>query len=302
MISCQFIKTLIIFSFGLGLSGCDIYPIATSESGRFYFTNDSSDSFTFLMDYQPIVIPQQGVGSILLKPGIHSMTTESGKFVRFIVYPGNKGGILNPSRQLYYAYNFTHGTEGIPAVYHLSKQSLVVNNYQLSGAINSSNDYVIDNNVFNCDFAVGTQVPEVLNSFTAVSQVKTKCFTHKELVDLIDNEDILVSQLIIQKMIINEPQSVTINFDYPLPTPEFSDEALQMYALDIVHLINNFRCSLDPDRKQYYYSQYHSKISSMAIIYSQMGTDRQSRQEKRKYINFMQQTRAIFDAGTLMYH
>lgn len=124
------------------------------------------------MDYHPIVVPNQSVGSLLLKPGVHVMITTTGEPVQFIVYPGNKGGILNPTQQFYYAYNYVYGTEGIPSLHHLNKQSLVVGHYQLSGRINSSNDYIIDNNVFNCDIPVGEQAPEALSSSAAVSQVK----------------------------------------------------------------------------------------------------------------------------------
>ncbi|ELX8378101.1 hypothetical protein AB7W88_00850 [Providencia vermicola] len=302
MIGFRLIKTLLVVSLGFSISACDDPKTITSESGRFYFTNDSSESLIFFIDYQPIVIPHQGVGSILLRPGPHLMTTMSGKAVQFIVYPGNKGGILNPNKQIYYTYSFVHGTEGIPSIHHLKKQSLVVNGYLLNGRINSSNDYIIDNNVFNCDFHVGEAVPEEINSSTTVSQVKTKCLTHKELVDLIHQEDGLISQLIVKKMVNHANQSVTVHFDYPLTQPDFSDEALQLHAQEVVNLIDSFRRSLDPQRKQFYYNQYHNKISHMAIIYSQMGSDRSSLQEKRKYAEFMQQTRAIFGAGTLMYH
>lgn len=298
----RLIQVIMVFGLGLSLSGCDGNQTIVPESGRFYFTNDSSDSFIFLIDYQPIVIPQNGIGSISLNPGFHSMTTETGKVVQFIVYPGNKGGILNPTQQLYYAYDFIYGTEGIPAVYHLNKQSLVIDGYELMGRVNSSNDYVIDNNVFNCDIAIGEYVPEALVSSTTVSKVKTKCLTHKELVDLIRNEDVFLSQLRIKKLINDEMQSVTVDFKYPLSQPNFSDEILQMYALDVVGLINNFRRSLDPQRKAFYYNQYHDNISHMAVIYSRMGSDKRSQLEKRKYAEFIRQTQAIFAAGTLMYN
>ncbi|MDX4944466.1 MULTISPECIES: hypothetical protein [Providencia] len=296
----RLMSAVMVLGLGLSLSGCDSNQTITPESGRFYFTNDSSDSFIFLIDYQPIVIPKNGVGSISLSPGFHSMTTATGKVVQFIVYPGNKGGILNPTQQFYYAYDFIYGTEGIPAVYHLNKQSLVIDGYELVGRINSSNDYIIDNNVFNCDIAVGEYVSEILAGSTTVSKVKTKCLTHKELVDLIRNEDVLLSQLIIKKLINDEVQSVTVDFNYPLSPPHFSDETLQMYALDVVCLINNFRRSLDPQRKAFYYNKYHDNISNMAVIYSRMGSDKRSLLEKRKYAEFMQQTQAIFGAGTLM--
>lgn len=298
----RLIQAILAFSLGFGLSGCEGNQTIAPESGRFYFTNDSSDSFIFLIDYQPVVIPQKSTGSIFLNPGFHTMTTETGKMVQFIVYPGNKGGILNPAQQFYYAYDFIYGTEGIPAVYHLNKQSLVIDGYELRGRINSSNDYIIDNNVFNCDVAVGESVPEAFVSSTAVSQVKTKCLTHKELVDLISREDVLLSQLRIKKLINDEMQSATMHFNYPLSQPNFSDEILQMYALDIMCLIDNFRHSLDPQRKSFYYNQYHDKISNMAVIYSRMGSDKRSQLEKRKYAKFMQQTQAIFGAGTLMYN
>lgn len=282
------------------ISGCDNNQSIISESGRFYFTNDTSDSFIFFMDYHPIVVPNQSVGSLLLKPGVHVMITTTGEPVQFIVYPGNKGGILNPTQQFYYAYNYVYGTEGIPSLHHLNKQSLVVGHYQLSGRINSSNDYIIDNNVFNCDIPVGEQAPEALSSSAAVSQVKTKCLTHKELTDLIHRGDAFISQLMVKKVPHGEKQSVTVHFDYPLTTPNFTDEVLQMYAQEVVGLVNRFRHSLDPQRKQFYYNEYHNKISHMAVIYSQMRNDGTALLEKCKYAEFMQQTRAIFGAGILM--
>ncbi len=298
MTNPQLAKWLGVFS--LIISGCDVYQPAMIESGRFYFSNDTENDFTFFINHKSLVIPKNTTGSILLEPGAHTMTTKGNETIQFIVYPGNKGGILNPQKQFYYAYSFIHGTNGIPSIYHLTIQHLIVNHYQLSGKIHSSNDFVIDNNVFNCDFAIGGKVPEELTEHTGVSQVKTKCFSHQELLNMITADDALISQLSVRSAYPNEKESVTLRFDYPVAQPNFNNKDLQIYAQDIIELVNDFRTALDPNKKQFYYNQYHRKVSNMAKIYSQMGSEGRCLKDKQKYAIFINQTRAIFGAGALL--
>ncbi|MGJ3352578.1 hypothetical protein [Providencia sp. Je.9.19] len=298
MTAFQLVRWLGILS--ISISGCDVYQPIQPESGRFYFSNDMGEDVVFLIDEKSVVIPKHTVGSLFLGVGMHTMSTRDNQLIKFMVYPDNKGGILNPQHQLYYSYNFVHGTNGIPSIYHLTTQDVIVGDYHLKGKINSSNNYIIDNNAFNCDFAIGDEVPNILTTYTGVSQVKTKCFSRQELLDLLRSDDALISQLLVKKVFYNEKESVTLIFDYSLTAPNFTDENLQMYALDIFELLNDYRGSTDSDKKQFYYNQYHKLVSRMTRIYGQLGSEEYSMVEKQKYLTFMNQTRAIFNAGILM--
>lgn len=287
--------------FCLSVGGCDVNQSMSPEDNRFYFSNDTVDTLIFYIDQKPVVAPQNSIGSVLLSPGIHTMSTEEGQLAKFIVYPESKGGVLNPKGNIYYAYSFVYGTNGIPSVYHLTPRSLIINGYAVSGKIQSWNEYVIDNNIVNCDFMIGEQVPGELSTSTRVSQVKTKCFSHQELVDAIATGEPLISQLSVKKLFENEPESVSLSFDYSVLNPSFTHRELAAPAGEIINIINHFIASTDPNKKQFYYNQYQRLVYIMAQVYSQLdGED--SLEDKQKYSLFMRQTREVFRPGTRILH
>lgn len=291
-------KWLALFS--LGTTSCDVHQPSVSENGRFFYANESSDNYSFLLDDKPAVIPKYTVGSVMLKPGLHSMTINGGKVIYFMVYPGNKGGILNPQRNFYYTYNFIYGNNGISSIYHLTVQELVVGDYLLKGRLHSSNSYVIDNNVFNCDYPIGTKIPENLDSSTTVSKVKTKCFSREELIKNLTEGEIFISQMLARKGVFSRDESATLSFEYPLNRPDFRDENIQHYADNMMEIVKVYRESTNPSQKQDFYNQYHTIVLKMVEIYDKWGSDGVCVEEKQKYEDFMVQTRAIFSAGTLI--
>lgn len=297
MLCAKSAKYVALLSFGI--TSCDVYQPHTSESGRFFFSNDSSENYSFFIDNKLMVIPKVSVGSLHLKQGLHSMTTEEGQHIYFMVYPGNKGGILNPQKHLYYSYSFVYGNNGIPSIHNKTIQELTVGDYRVKGRIESSDDFIIDNNVFNCDYPIGTRIPDELNSLTTVSKIKTKCFSYSELITAISSDDKQMTQLVVRQ---NEPvqnNTVSLTFDYFVTLPVFEDQQIQQYAMKVNTLIQDYRASSDPEKKQNFYNQYHVAVLNMAELYSQWETGDNCLEERQKYLQFLSQTTAIFSAGVL---
>ncbi|UBX48658.1 hypothetical protein LDO51_16135 [Providencia alcalifaciens] len=297
MLCVKSAKYAALLSFGI--TSCDVYQPHTSEDGHFFFSNDSSENYPFFIDNKLMVIPKTSVGSLYLKQGLHSMTTEEGQHIYFMVYPDNKGGILNPQKHLYYSYSFVYGNNGIPSVHNQTIQELTVGDYRIKGRVQSSDNIIIDNNVFNCDYSIGVQIPEQLNSLTTVSKIKTKCFSYSELITAISSDDKQMMQLVVRQ---NEPvqnNTVSLTFDYPVTLPVFEDQQIQQYAVKVNTLIQAYRGSADPEKKQDFYNQYHVAVSNMAGLYSQWETGGNCLEERQKYLQFLSQTAAILSAGVL---
>lgn len=100
----------------------------------------------------------------------------------------------------------------------------------------------------------------------------------------------------------NEPvqnNTVSLVFDYPVTLPNFEDQQIQQYAMKVNTLIQAYRASEDPEKKQNFYNQYHVAVSNMAERYSQWETGDNCLEERQKYLQFLSQTAAIFSAGVL---
>lgn len=300
MLCTKSAKYAAVLSFGI--TSCDVYQPHTSENGRFFFSNESLDNYSFFIDNKLIVIPRESVGSLYLKQGLHSMTMEQGKHIYFMVYPGNKGGILNPQKHIYYSYSFVYGNNGIPSIHDQIVQELKVGDYRVKGRVQSSDDIIIDNNVFNCDYPIGTRIPDELNSLTNVSKIKTKCFSYLEFINAISSDDKQIKQVSVREDKSVQQDTVSLMFDYPVILPVFDDQNIQQYAEKVNAIIHAYRRSDDPTTKQDFYNQYRIEVSSMAEIYSQWDTEDHCLEERQKYVLFLSQTAAIFSAGVLKLH
>lgn len=295
------IKAVILITLsGLWLSGCEQSLEPLAENGRFYFSYDGVGSLRFKIDQTVYTLHNQQTGSVKLAVGLHTLTLSNGEDIRFMVYPGNQGGIINPAKQTYYAYSYFQKLDNQRTRYRLPINSLKVNDYLVSGLIESSNALFIDNSLFKCHSPIGEKVSEIELGTTTVNDLKTKCLTHPELLDLLNNNDTLLSQLQITRDSSQTLNTITSAFDYRLSPPNFTDSGLQKQALSIIEIIKNFRQSPDAMQKTHYYDDYHGYISDMARIYSLLPDKKQNIDDKQRYADFMDQTGAIFGAGVLV--
>lgn len=97
-----------------------------------------------------------------------------------MVYPGNRGGIINPNRDIYYSFTTLFKQEYPPSEeIRIDERTVWVNGILLRGAINSSDSLFIDNNIFSCDIPIDEPLPTYLSDWDGNEKVSalTKCFT-----------------------------------------------------------------------------------------------------------------------------
>ncbi len=295
----RFAHLMILSGFFLG--GCEQaiqHPIA---NGDFYISQNGIDSIIFNIDDQRITLQPNQVDTVELIAGLHTLTLPNGEKKQFIVYPGNKGGIINPQREIYYAYSFFTGTEQKSNPFSLVNNQVAIGNYRIVGAIESSDALFIDNTLFKCNYVIGQKPPYELLESDGANKLVTKCFSQKELLELISQDDALLSQLRITRTIPAAKNTITENFDYETQLPDFIDSSLQFQAMQVYNVISDYRASQDIADKKYYFDLYHQHISDMAHIYSTLSAKSHNPTEKKKYADFMNNSGAIFEAGIRLY-
>ena len=293
--------TLLIVLSATFLSGCEQAIQHPVVNGNFYFSQSGVEPVTFNIDEQQIELHPNQIGEVELSAGLHTLTLSNGQLNKFIVYPGNKGGIINPQRETYYAYSFFTGTEQKINPFSLANNMVAVGNFSIVGAIESSDALFIDNTLFKCNYAIGQKPPYELLESDGANKLMTKCFSQKELLEQISQDDALLSQLRITRTKSAIKNTVTIDFDYKSVVPNFVDSSLQFQAMRVYNVVNDYRNSPDITEKKYYFDLYHKYISDMAHIYSTLSADSHDSAEKKKYADFMNKSGAIFEAGIRLY-
>lgn len=295
----RFAHLIVLSAFFMG--GCEQAIQHPITNGNFYFNQNGVDPITFKIDAQQITLKPNQVGTIELLAGLHTLTLPNGQKKQFIVYPGNKGGIINPQREIYYAYSFFTGTEQKSNPFSLVNNQVAAGNYRIVGAIESSDALFIDNSLFKCNYIIGQKPPYELLESDGANKLMTKCFSQKELFELIHLDDALLSQLRITRTIRAAKNTITENFDYQTQVPDFIDSSLQFQAMRVYNVINDYKASQDIADKKYYFDLYHKYISDMAHIYSTVSVDNHNLAEKKKYADFMNKSGAIFEAGIRLF-
>lgn len=300
----QFGQIIASSIFILLLASCDEPQLTHSADGKFYVSHNNKDALYFKIDNQPVKLVQGEIKQLDLRAGKHTIEYPIGQKTEFIIYPGNQGGIINPTRQYYYSYSSVFKEIISNQLFSLKYNQIVVDGIKVQGPILSSNALFIDNNVFKCDYPIGASF---LNVFTlnkskqSEGQVKAKCFTKEEFIDFLSVVGSKVNNIHIVDKGIKEQNTITHSFEYALPIANFNNYSLQSYANRIVEIVDDFKNISNIESKAQIYDEYYHYIYNMAKIYSTFHLG-QNKHDRDEYSAFINQTNMIFNAGILKQH
>lgn len=294
------------------VTGCDYPAIREKQNGVFYINNNQLEPLEFKIDNTKFVMGKGEVKRIKLNNGEHILVDSQGKQSIFMVYPGNRGGIINPNRDIYYSFTTLFKQEYPPSEeIRIDERTVWVNGILLKGAINSSDSLFIDNNIFSCDIPIDEPLPTYLSDWEGNEKVSTltKCFTKDDFYQYIIkfpygikfySEHDLLTQYIAEDNFnwIDENNTRTDNLSPLEDNFSFNDEKLMKEAISIQEVVKKYLTSRDPSERKLFYSEYHKHIMKMAILYDQQ-IRRQIFVDREMYLDFIKKNGRIFGAGIL---
>lgn len=307
----RYFYLIIIFCAGFFTMGCDRTINPTVQTGIFYISNNNNMPLEFYIDNTHFSINKGEVKKIKLEDGQHVLVDINGIKKVFMVYPGNQGGIINPSRAIYYSFTSVLTPKENPNNFYLNTHSIWINGQLISGAINSSDAMFIDNNVFNCNVPIG----ETINAYIddrknkAIANVLTKCYSQVSFANLLKKNpeginfypkvELLPDELNKNDFNwINEENTRTEDFIFRLDKIRFNNKKLVKEAQNINYIVHQYLTSRDISDRATYYNAYHTHIMNMAEIYNEQ-IQNNIFDDKDAYIRFMIETSRIFEAGVL---
>ncbi len=288
------------------LQGCDdsTQP-EMPEQSRYYFSNVTGDDLFFTLNGKNIHAAHRESGMLYLPVGQNHLETPQGQSIQFITYPGNSGGIINPSRARYYSYTI-YGDEMLhsPMFNSLVKQFEFDGHYY-QGPLRTSNAELIDNNIFKCRYpGEVADVKAELESYVAGKKgMLTICFNEPEFRQFLEYHPRGV-RLLPESTIITPDQDAEVTFTYRLRDFNFADPQLQQGEKEIAAILTEYQHQRDVNKKHDIYNRYHTVLMSMAQHYRQATLRREKdntaeKEESRKFSDFIQESGEIFGAGIL---
>ncbi|MEQ4986361.1 hypothetical protein ACBQ20_09310 [Proteus vulgaris] len=294
------------------VTGCDYPAIREKQNGVFYISNNQLELLEFKIDNIKFVMGKGEVKKIKLNNGEHVLVDGQGKQSIFMIYPGNRGGIINPNRDIYYSFTALFKQEYTPSEeMHIEERTVWVNGILLRGAINSSDSLFIDNNIFNCDIPIDESLPTYLSDWEGNEKVNvlTKCFTKNDFHQYIIkfpygikfySERDLLTQYKAENQFnwIDENNTRTDSLSPLEANFSFSDENLMKEAISIHEIVKKYLTSRNSTERILFYDEYHKHIMKMAILYDQQ-IRRHIFVDREMYLDFIKKNGRIFGAGIL---
>ncbi|NIH18963.1 hypothetical protein [Morganella morganii] len=289
------------------LSGCgDGTQRDTPELSRYYYSNITGDDLFFTVNGKSYHLAHDSEGITYLPSGLNKLETPQGQQISFLAYPGNSGGILNPSRARYYSYTIHDGDTLYSPQFNSLIKTFKFDGHYYQGPLQTSNAEIIDNNMFKCRyFSDIPDIKAVLDKFVAGEKgMVTVCMNEKEFRRFLEYNPRGVSSLP-DDTVIRPEQDADINNHIRLRDIQFQDPELRQAAAEITGIMAEFQNQTDVTRKYEIYSRYHRVLMRMANYYRQLllHSDKENKtdkEESRKFSDFIQETGEIFGAGVLL--
>lgn len=295
---------LLTLIFLLPRCGDETQPDAP-ELSRYYYSNITGDDLFFTVNGKSYHLAHDAEGIVYLPSGLNKLETPQGQQISFMAYPGNSGGILNPSRARYYSYTIHDGDTLYSPQFNSMVKTFKFDGHYYQGPLRTSNADVIDNNLFKCRYP--SDVPDikaVLDRFVAGEKgMMTICMNENEFRRFLEYNPRGVSLLPDNTVITPEQDADTGNTFRPHDI-QFQDAELREDAEKITDIVTEFRHQTDVTKKYEIYSRYHTVLMRMANRYRQilLQSDKENKtdkEESRRFSEFVQETGEIFGAGVL---
>lgn len=163
---------------------------AMTNSNPFYIDNPTQESISVNIDGKDYLMETKSMKKIDLKPGEHKMTLQDGTLVNFKVSPFNEGGIINPTKSLYAIYSMVYAVEGEEDGFDPFTSIVYIDGVDYEGAIKTTADMFIDNNVYRCEYMLREPFPETKTTYDKnyTGNIISKYFDKDEFINFYEEE------------------------------------------------------------------------------------------------------------------
>ncbi|HEI8462127.1 TPA: hypothetical protein SLE68_001856 [Morganella morganii] len=282
------IKLSVLGSAVLLMAACDSLD-PDSTKNEFWYSNPTDTTLTLKVDDKEYTTEPGTAAKLKLSPGMHSIENAKGEKQNFMVYDNNSGGIINPDNHVYYMLSEVYAVEGQSDRFKPALYDVTINGHDLQMPVRSSNATLIDHNLFNCSYPVGTAFPEEITTSNrqSVGNIKTKCFDKAELVAYIESDYGEKLQPVAPGDELKD--SVNMTFDYAIPEPKFKDAETQKQALKLTGLLKQINESDNPDIHDKLNKEIHQ--TTMDLVSASAGSASSNTVAENEYYNtFITQT------------
>jgi len=226
------------------------------------------------------------------------MQLAEGPKTSFMVYPDNKGGILNPENKIFYSYSMIYANGDNVNHFRPSVKKVVIDGVPYEDAIRSTKGLVIDQNLFNCRYPIGTPFPDEITTRDkqSIGNIQNKCFTKKEFVTFYSEELGKPVPTINDR---DQGNTITDIYAQSVPQAEFGNAAIQTEAQKITTLLQDFVAADDADVQKSMQKKYHELTMALVAAYGQEAVN-QSVAENEKYNQFVTEAGQLMGAGVLL--
>lgn len=221
---------------------CSVFENNEPFYGEFILDNPTDTPITATVDDKKYELAAYQHEKLNLKAGRHSMTTTQGETVDFIVTVENNGGVLNPTRSIYYRYRMTYVREGRESATG-QHSTLLIDGIEYEAPARMVSGTIIDEKTEDWQFPIHKPFDDVayVEKDNVVATTRFKLFTKKELIDFLEagteyegyheaNKTASHSHLTYQ-----EPKEAITYF-----VPDFKTAELKRLATEMVELDKEF--------------------------------------------------------------
>jgi len=285
-------KTLALsFATLLLLAGCAGGGSVDFSSVDFSVDNPTDAPLRLKIDGADYEIAAHQAKALALKAGEHSLEAPATGPLKFIVYAGRKGGLINPTLSDYVIVSETYVTEASKAKNFMPSGggAFQLDGVAFDGPFRHVDGLFIDND---WRFGVREAFPDSLRGYDAGNggNIFRKIFTAPDFVAYYEQRTDQPSFFEKNRL---HGTPATRGLTAPAPLPEFADPATQAASLRLRELYAQYLRATDPAEQKRLQDQYYPLISAFTAATASLAATRPVA-ENLKQNEFVQRTGEVF--------
>lgn len=218
---------------------------------EFILDNPTDETINVKIDGKDYKLDSRKYEKMILKPGEHSLILSDGKEVKFIVYVGSQGGVINPTRNDYVYVSMAYVRKGEGGVSPIEK-TIILDGIEYEGPYEKINDLIIDKNEKKWSYNIYTPFPEVVETRDPKlkGKIETKLFTKKEFIDFVEFMSGTFGYHDENKKISDEKSEAEEKEIISYTVPDFKDKDTKKYAEELSELDKAYLNATDPKEQK----------------------------------------------------
>jgi hypothetical protein len=269
----------------LFLAGC------AGGSADFSIDNPTDAPLKLQIDGNEYEIPSHQAKDISLKAGEHQLDAAATGPVKFIVYAGRKGGLINPTLSDYVIVSEAYITDASKAKNFMPAGGgpFQLDGVPFNGPFRHVDGLFIDQS---WRFGVREPFPDSLEGYDAGNggNIFNKIFTAQDFVAYFEKSTGEAG--FFEKNRLHAPVAPR-PLAPPAPLPEFADAATQAASLPLRELYDKYLHATDPAEQKRLQDQYYPLISTFTTATASLASKRPV-EENNKQNEFVRRTGEIF--------